>query len=28
LPGVGYNLLTIPTLGTILASHITKFLQG
>lgn len=28
LPSVGYNLLTIPTLGTILASHITRFLQG
>ena len=26
LPSVGYNLLTIPTRGTILASHITKFL--
>lgn len=28
LPGVGHNLLTIPTLGMILASHITKFLRG
>jgi pimeloyl-ACP methyl ester carboxylesterase len=28
LPGVGHNLLTIPTLGMILVTHITKFLQG
>lgn len=28
VPGVGHNLLTIPTLGMILATHITKFLQG
>lgn len=28
LPGVGHNLLTIPALGMILVTHITKFLQG
>ncbi|GEM_PF-5554693 len=28
LPGVGHNLLTIPTLGVFLGSYITKFLQG
>lgn len=28
LPGVGHNLLTLPTLGMILVTHITKFLQG
>ncbi|MFQ6002013.1 MAG: alpha/beta fold hydrolase [Anaerolineae bacterium] len=28
LPGVGHNLLTIPTLGMILVTHISKFLQG
>lgn len=28
LPDVGHNLLTIPTLGMILVTHITKFLQG
>ena len=28
LPDVGHNLLTLPTMGMILASQITKFLQG
>lgn len=28
LPGAGHNLLTIPTLGMVVVTHITKFLQG
>ncbi len=28
MPGVGHNLLAIPTLGMILVTHITRFLQG